>query len=188
MRAFVAVDVPSSATDRSAPTHLTLRFLGEVPPERVPFIADRLGDVARAVAPFDLTLEGVGAFPSARNPRIVWVGVTVGREAVIALAERVRASLASEGSATEEGPFVPHVTLFRVRAPAGLRAARALLDGRVPGPEPRSFRVEAVLLKESRLRPGGADHRTVAAFALGGGAVEARGSGVDRSATSFRQR
>jgi len=188
MRAFVAIDVPSPPSERSAPTHLTLRFLGDVPPDRVPFIAERLGDVARTATPFDLTVEGVGAFPSERNPRVVWVGVTVGREAVTALAERVRAALASEGSVAEEGRFVPHVTLFRVRDPAGRRAARELLEGRVPGPAPRSFRVEAVLLKESRLRPGGADHRTVAVVPLGDVAAGTRGAPSGRSVTSFRQR
>jgi len=171
MRAFVGVEIPSlesSPRDPArAPEHLTLRFLGEVGSDRVGPISERLALAVSTLAPFDLRLEGVGAFPSPDAPRVVWVGVTQGRSELMDLANRVREALRGEGSAPAEGPFVPHATLFRVRSPAAHRAARELLNGHRPPPAPRTTRVRAVLLKESVLGPGGAVHRTLGTFPLG---------------------
>jgi 2'-5' RNA ligase len=63
--------------------------------------------------------------------------------------------------------FVPHLTLFRVRSPGQRRRAGALLAGAEPAPPPRRVAVREVHLKESTLAPGGAQHRTLARFALG---------------------
>jgi RNA 2',3'-cyclic 3'-phosphodiesterase len=170
VRAFVAVDVeePGRETDAAAPRHITLRFLGEVAPSRVPALADAMERVGREVAPFDLRLEGIGAFPTAEAPRVVWVGVAEGRAELTALAARTRAALEGEGSAPPEREFVPHLTLLRVRTPSDRRAARDLLAGRRPVPPVRSVRIHEIVLKESELRPGGAVHRTLVATPLRG--------------------
>jgi RNA 2',3'-cyclic 3'-phosphodiesterase len=173
VREFVAVEVgPQAGTgasdDRPAVPHLTLRFLGEVAPERNDAIAARLADVARQSRPFVLRLEGVGAFPSPARARVVWLGVTTGREEVVGLARRVRDALDPEFGGTSE-EFVPHLTLFRVRSPADRRAAAELLAGTRPAPPPRDVRVDELHLKESILGARGAVHRTVASFRLGGG-------------------
>ncbi|HTP54421.1 MAG TPA: RNA 2',3'-cyclic phosphodiesterase [Thermoplasmata archaeon] len=191
MRAIVALEIPSFATDRSsgdAPEHLTLRFLGEISPDRAPILADRLGAIAGQHPPFDLTIEGVGAFPSRASPRIVWRGVTTGREPLVKLAEDVRRGLAGEGTVpAPDGPFVPHVTWFRVRSPADRRTAIDLLDGRLAAPPPRSLRVDTVVLKESVLAREGAVHRTLSAVRLGTAPPTSR-SDPARSATSALHR
>jgi RNA 2',3'-cyclic 3'-phosphodiesterase len=169
VRAFVAVEVPSSAEERArdrAPEHLTLLFLGEISVERVGPIEAALAPVAAATAPFDLTVEGVGAFPSAERPRVVWVGVSRGREELTRLAARVREALRDEGEPDRRDAFVPHLTLFRVRSPADHRRAVDLLQGAFPLPEPRHHRVAEFVLKESTLSAHGATHRTVATFPL----------------------
>ena len=171
VRAFVAVEVPASPEaggPASAPEHLTLLFLGEVPVERVGPIVAALTPVGAAVAPFDLTLEGVGAFPSPERPRVVWMGATEGAEALARLALGVRESLAGEGERDRRDPFVPHLTLFRVRSPGDRRRAVELLSGRAPAPAPRRVRVREFVLKESELSARGATHRTVASFPLSG--------------------
>ena len=173
MRLFVAIDAGSSVPARdgtSAPEHLTLQFLGEVPSERVPTIEDRLAGVARETAEFDLVLEGIGAFPHPRNPRVVWVGVTVGRDAVSALAARIASALEILPADAARATFVPHLTLFRVRSPAQGRRAFALLSGTEPPPPPRKVHVRELHLKESTLAPGGAHHRTLASWPLAGSA------------------
>ncbi len=172
MRAFVAVDVGAvgSAWPRAA-DHLTLRFLGEVAPARLDAAIPSLRDAAQATATFRLRLEGVGAFPSAARPRVVWQAVTEGRGEVEALAERVRAALAREFGREDE-PFVPHLTLFRVRTPDDRAAADALLRGERTPPPSRDLRVSELLVKESQLSSHGAVHRTRAALPLlGGGTV-----------------
>jgi len=172
MRAFVAVEVPPPSSDarrRAAPEHLTLLFLGEVPRERVELISDALTPVGANSSPFDVTLEGVGAFPSPERPRVVWTGATEGSEELVRLANDVRAALANEGDPTRrEATFVPHLTLFRVRSPNDNRRARELLGGGVPPPSPRRFRVAEFVLKESELSSHGATHRTLRTFPLTG--------------------
>jgi len=172
MRAFVAVEVPPPSGDArrgAAPEHLTLLFLGEIPRDRVEPISDALHPVGANAAPFDVTLEGVGAFPSPERPRVVWTGATEGGEALVRLANSVRAALASEGDPTRrEATFVPHLTLFRVRSPNDHRRARELLAGQIPPPSPRRFRVAEFVLKESELSAHGATHRTLRTFPLTG--------------------
>jgi len=176
VRAFVAVEIPPSpegSGPKRAPEHLTLLFLGETPTDRVVAIVEFLGPVGATTAPFDLSLEGVGAFPSAERPRVVWVGVTRGREAVTRLAASVREALHSEGEPGRRDAFVPHLTLFRVRSPADHRRAAEVLSGATPPPEPRHHRVREFVLKESVLSSHGATHRTVATFPLAGGIPDA---------------
>ncbi len=169
MRAFVAVEIPSSRGESSrvrAPEHLTLLFLGETPKERVGPIVEALTPLGAAVAPFDLTLEGVGGFPSSERPRVVWVGATQGAAELNRLAALVRTALAAPAGTTHEETFVPHLTLFRVRSVADRRRAEELLTGRLPPPAPRRVRVREFVLKESELSSEGATHRTVATFPL----------------------
>lgn len=174
VRSFVAVEVPaspSSSPRRSAPEHLTLLFLGEIASDRVPAIEQALTPVGARWPPFDLTLDGVGAFPSVERPRVVWVGATEGAAELVRLAGEVRAALGEEVASTGEGPFVPHLTLFRVRSSFDRQRAEELLRGDRPAPEPRRFRVGEFVLKESVLSNRGATHRTVATFPLSGASV-----------------
>ncbi len=174
MRLFVAIDVGGPTRGGgTAPTHLTLRFLGEVPPGRLDAIVAAIDEAVTATPPFDLTLDGVGAFPSSDRPRVVWVGAAEGGPATVALADRVAAALEGAGFPRERDPFVPHVTLFRVRSPADRQRALALLSGEEPPPPTRSVTVREVFLKESTLTPRGAVHRTVRAFPLGGRPADA---------------
>jgi len=174
MRLFLALEVRPVVTGSrpedplEAPEHLTLRFLGEVPPEQVRGIEAAMERVARTFAPFDLVLEGVGAFPSRSNPRVVWVGATQGRREVTELAARLAAELKPGGAASSREEFVPHLTLFRVRSPQLRRRAADLLSGTEPPPPPRTVPVREIYLKESTLTSEGAQHRTLAVSPLTG--------------------
>lgn len=171
VRAFVAVEVPevpARSGGGAAPEHLTLHFLGEVDNDRVGPIAAALTPVAAEFAPFDLTLEGVGAFPARERPRVLWVGATEGATRLGQLADRLRHALSGEGEPSRERPFVAHLTILRVRSAADRQRADELLSGAVAAPAPRRFRVDAFLLKESVLSPRGATHRTVERFPLTG--------------------
>lgn len=171
MRLFVAleVDAPSggpSLEPAASSRHLTLRFLGNVSPDRLPSISRALRPVAQETPTFDLVLEGVGAFPSRSNPRVVWVGATDGREEARALAERITRALDAVGVEVEHEPLVPHLTLFRVRSPEHRRRAIDLLLGRESPPPAKRLHVTEFVLKESTLTPRGALHRTLEAFPL----------------------
>ena len=167
VRLFVAIDVATSSEHDPSPTHLTLRFLGEVAPERRDPISEAISEAVRGRPPYDLVLEGIDAFPSRARPRVVWVGATEGGAETTEIARRLSAALERIGFPTERERFVPHVTLFRVRSPALHRRALALLSGAEPPPPARTVHVREVLLKESTLTPRGAVHRTLRAFPLG---------------------
>ena len=171
MRAFVAVEVDPADRAARAPEHLTLEFLGEIDPGRVPPIGAALEQVGNGVAPFELVLEGVGAFPSRTRPRVVWVGATRGRAAVIDLAARVAAALVPLGHVPPREAFEPHLTLFRVRGDRDRRRAIDLLEGRESPPGPRTVHVDRFVLKESVLDARGATHRTLVTALLRGAGV-----------------
>jgi RNA 2',3'-cyclic 3'-phosphodiesterase len=171
VRLFVAIEVAPRAPEpsgevRASVQHLTLRFLGEVLADRIPSIVRALERVARETPAFDLVLEGVGAFPSRSNPRVVWVGASAGREEAGALAQRIALALDAADVSIDRERFVPHLTLFRVRSAQLRRRAFDLLDGTEPPPAPRTVHVSEFVLKESTLTARGALHRTVAAFPL----------------------
>jgi RNA 2',3'-cyclic 3'-phosphodiesterase len=170
MRAFLGVDTGAFADGGPdpSPPHVTLRFLGEVDPDGIERVIAAMPAAVGPIAPFDLGLGGVGAFPSAAAPRVVWLSVREGGEEVRRLAAGVSEALSRIGWPPEPGEFVPHVTLFRVRSPRDRRRALDLLEGRTAPPTAPVVRVRAVALKESRLGAHGAEHHVLREFALAG--------------------
>ncbi len=163
MRAFVAVEVPPipwPGPGRHRPEdHVTLQFFADLPEERLAEATGALREAVAGVPPFPLALRGVGSFPPGGPPRVVWAGVGEGAEALSALVARLRRALEARGFPPESRPFVPHLTLFRVREGVGARDARQLLgDPEARAREWARTEVRAVVLKESRLLPTGAEH------------------------------
>ncbi|HTS33696.1 MAG TPA: RNA 2',3'-cyclic phosphodiesterase [Thermoplasmata archaeon] len=169
MRAFIAVPVPDPTGPASAPhalEHLTLQFLGEIDADQIEPLERVLAPVALARPAFDVTVEGVDAFPSRIHPRVVWRGVSSGREELVQLALDVHRATSAVGVPADPSRYVPHLTLFRVRSAADSAEARALLDGRTSAPPPTRFQVAEVDLVESRRHASGAEHRVLARFPL----------------------
>src|SRR5512134_624706 len=54
--------------------HLTLRFLGDISSDRIDDLTAALAAAAASQAPLNLTVAGLGCFPSSRRPRILWAG------------------------------------------------------------------------------------------------------------------
>ena len=94
--------------------HITLAFLGWVDPESVEAIRSALQAVAQGVAPFDLPLDKLGAFPRERKPRVVWIGSSEQRAAFRDLAHAVRKAYEALGF-TFDKESVAHVTIARVK-------------------------------------------------------------------------
>lgn len=99
-----------------ADLHLTLAFLGATLRERVPALSVALEQVARRHAGAPVTYAGVGAFPDARAPRVLWAGIREERPGELArLAADVARTLEPLGFPPERRAFHAHVTLARVR-------------------------------------------------------------------------
>lgn len=137
---------------RAEQLHLTVRFIGQVDPTLGEQIRTALTPSLQTLA-FDLTIERTGTFPPKRPPRVIWAGITEGLDNLRSVEQEVRARLDRLVRSAEERDYHPHLTLGRVKNPAGLRPA-VLLDGL----ESTVFgvvRVTAVTLFESRLSSSG---------------------------------
>ncbi len=150
---------------RSEGLHLTLHFFGEVPEgERARVSAALAAGVAAAPGTFDLVLEGLGAFPSAARPRVIWLGAGEGAARLVRLQAAVSAAVSAEGFPVDARPFHPHLTLGRCegRPPAGLPGAIDAARGRRLG----RFLVEVLTLYRSDLAPGGSRHTPLETWRL----------------------
>lgn len=143
--------------------HLTLKFLGEVPEEKIEQIGAALQRVCADHAPFDASLSRFGVFPSTRRARIVWAGTGAGSEELRTLAADVETAFEPLGFEREGRTFVPHATLGRVRG----KPVKLELPAAVPG-EP-GFGISRVELMESTLAAGGAVYETLQSLALQSG-------------------
>lgn len=173
MRAFVAVDVPplpiGGGGGPAAPAHLTLLFFADLPEPRVAPFAEAARGIALAHPVFELRLSGVGAFPSPERPRVVWVGIDRGAEALGAVHAELREAAEALGLGTDDRPFVPHLTLFRVRGRRDADRASELLR-RHAATVFDAAPVRELVLKSSQLTDRGATHRVVDRFPLGAAA------------------
>jgi 2'-5' RNA ligase len=135
--------------------HFTLRFLGRISPAQLTRVVRAARDTAAGTAPFQISLSGVGAFPTTKRPRVVWVGIADGAPALEDLARRLDDALAQQRFAKEPRHLQPHLTLARVRDPRqadGLEAAAASLGAFEIGRQD----VSSIVVMESHLRPSGA--------------------------------
>ena len=149
--------------------HLTLKFLGNIPSRRVTEITEAMRKAAQGLSPFLLEISGLGAFPSLKQPRVVWVGVGGQLDKLSTLRQNIDSALATLGFTREERPFVPHLTLARVRegASASERTRFGELVGSVAFEGKYHVEVEAVRLMRSQLTPAGAIYTCLATVGLG---------------------
>ena len=147
--------------------HLTLRFLGPTPEERIAPTAEAVRTVAAAAAgPIQLELRGAGAFPTPERPRAIWLGVGEGSGALAELATALGPSLSAAGWPVDDRPFRPHLTLARSDGvPAGaqivVRLVNAMRD------RPIHATLDSLTLFESVTGGGPARYVPVMAAALG---------------------
>ncbi|MBI3615216.1 MAG: RNA 2',3'-cyclic phosphodiesterase [Candidatus Omnitrophica bacterium] len=142
IRAFIAVELPEALRQEVAAfqselkssgadvkwvelenLHLTLKFLGNIEEAQVPVLKEALAAPARGFPSFTFHLEGIGAFPRTTSPRVVWVGVSEGKEKLVELAKTVERTCSGLGFPAEERPFSAHLTIGRVRSQERLAAA-----------------------------------------------------------------
>ena len=178
IRCFVAVDLPEEMREKVGPlqskiateglrlvrpdlVHVTIKFLGDVPAEKVERVKKALAAVR--AAPFTARLVGLGAFPG-RSVRVVWLGL---EGDFSQLSAEVEAATESLGFPPEERGFTPHVTIGRVGRPnAGTSRELLAKIGLQSAVDLGSFTVEEFYLKKSTLTPGGPIYEDLAEFPL----------------------
>jgi 2'-5' RNA ligase len=103
--------------------HLTLKFLGSVPSNKIGEIGRALRECLQDEETFSFVLSGLGAFPSVSRPKVVWVGIEEGKERLRRIARKIEAALEKLGFPKEKRGFSAHVTLSRIKKekkPGGL--------------------------------------------------------------------
>ena len=137
--------------------HITLKFLGDVSESNLDILKKIISVEAAAHSAFEINVSGLGAFPSIKRPRVIWVGVQAPPE-LTALQRGIDHETARLGYPGEDRPFSPHLTVGRVSRNANTndlqRINSALMDVK-PG-SVQGAKVEAVFLYQSDLQPSGA--------------------------------
>ena len=171
MRLFAAVPIPSPARGQiltllgklrqggwpvrwvhDEGLHMTLKFFGEVAPERLDVIQEALRYAAAGAGSLSLQLGDLGAFPSRSRPRVLWVGLDAPPSLEL-LQDRIERGCEAIGFPPEGAPFQPHVTLGRVRE--GQRLPPKSLEDHSTDFERVPFLAKELVLYESVLTTSG---------------------------------
>ena len=181
-RLFVAVDLPDAikAIAAQAKTilesrvsgvrwvepnnvHLTLKFLGNCPDEQIDQIKNALDEAVAPLSSFACVSGGLGAFPSLRRARVLWLGIEAKPE-LAELSKAVEGSLEGLGFQAEKRAFSPHITLARLKSPrpVDLSVAESTINTK------HGFAVGAVTLFASHLSPKGPTYEGLADVKLRG--------------------
>jgi RNA 2',3'-cyclic 3'-phosphodiesterase len=193
MRIFIALDIddairqrirrfmegvtgfaPDARWVRPESLHVTLKFVGEKPVEKVEEIKHTLSSI-RAES-IEISFRGYGFFPTAKAARVFWVGIESGPQ-LSRLANAVDESMFGLGIPKEDHPFTPHLTLARggrSGAPghrkddAPNKNFQRLQEklAALPTPDFGTMSAHEFFLYQSQLSPGGSRYTKIASFAL----------------------
>ena len=136
--------------------HITLKFLGEVEPEKISKVESTLKEVTASHTPFSLKIRGTGCFPNEKNPRVLWTGIYA-EDSLCAIQRQLEKELEKIGFAREEREFKPHLTLGRVKSASFLGETISELkkyEEKVFG----EMIVRKITFFQSVLKPSGAEY------------------------------
>jgi len=178
IRSFIAIELPEEARsglgklrnelERVEQTfvkwvntegiHLTLKFLGSIPSKQVAEVGEAMEGATREISPFHLEISGLGAFPNLKQPRVLWVGISGELDKLLGLQRNIDSALSPLGFTKEERPFMPHLTLARIRerASPGERRTFGELVVSTIFEDKYHIAVDAINLMRSQLTPAGA--------------------------------
>ena len=146
--------------------HLTLKFFGETPENKIDDICSMLDEVAERHDPFVLNLKDIGIFGSSYNPRVIWFGMDNSKENE-RLANETLDAVEEIGWPRDRQNFRPHVTVGRIKFIKNKRFFQQTID-QFKGIDLQKIPVESFSLIESKLRPQGPVYDVLEAFRLGG--------------------
>jgi 2'-5' RNA ligase len=180
IRAFIAARIPSNAALRKLHAqlsqlgepfrpvavdklHVTLKFLGDTEEGQVAAIGEIVKRSASQQPAEEVRLSGLGAFPHARRPSVIWVGMQ-NANSLTAIAAALDDELADLGFAPEQRPFQPHLTVMRVKArPPEMLFSMLTTNANT---EYGTARIESIELFQSELARGGSRYTTLATASL----------------------
>jgi 2'-5' RNA ligase len=148
--------------------HLTLKFLGNIPENKIVDITQAITNATQKIRHFSLSLQGLGTFPNLRSPKVAWVGIGGDVEVVTSIHRQIDRALVPLGFASEKRSFSPHLTLGRVRDKTTNEErsdlGKAIESIKVNNSSP--FSVDRVSLMQSTLTKSGAIYDQISIITL----------------------
>jgi len=184
-RAFIAIELPHdvraclakhidnlrsampevrASWSREENLHLTLKFLGDTSVAKVEALSQAAERAASTVEPFEMVVEGCGAFPPEGQPRVLWIGIDDPSGKLVELQQALEAECAEVGFAREPRPFHPHLTIARIRKPQGSR--RLAVVHKEIGFNREIVGVSEISVIRSELRSEGSKHTVISRHSL----------------------
>lgn len=150
--------------------HLTLNFLGDVHDREVPDVCRCVEKAIAGVNEFAIEFSGLGAFPRPERPRVLWLGVTEGREKLMALQAALTKRLDDEmGFPPDRNDFCPHLTLGRANRSSAwtteiISRLKTESDSK---PETATSFIDEVIVFSSHTGKGGPTYTPMSTIELG---------------------
>jgi 2'-5' RNA ligase len=190
IRAFIAIELDNTVHDelekiqrrlRAEPIsglvrwvtpdsmHLTLKFLGDMDPARVPHVVAAIQTACVGIAPFEMAVRGAGCFPNYQRPNVIWAGLTGQVQPATLLAQHIEDECARLGFEPDGRPFSPHLTLGRVMREAAPPERRQIGETvrRLDINLKSIIRANEVTLIRSELKPAGSVYTPLGSVKLG---------------------
>ncbi len=185
IRTFVAVDLDQAVRNRTVALqdtlketgtevkwvepenlHVSLLFLGEVGDREIIDVCRTVAETAQKHSSFTMSVETAGCFPHPRRPRVLWVGIGEGKQALCAIHDDLETALLDLGFRREERKYSPHITLGRVKSDRptdSLASALAQQSGWTGG----EIQVSELLVMGSKLTSQGPEYTVLSRAKLG---------------------
>lgn len=184
IRSFVAIELPDDIKNqiesyifelhkfasklkwvRKESLHITLKFLGNQPPQKVDNVIISLLPLGDYCKRFKIAIKNLGSFPNQHRPRVIWLGIeAIPRELFFQTHAWIENQLDGIGFEKEQRKFSPHLTLARIKFPLDLsRLWNFVRENPFPA---QSFDVNEIVLMRSILKSSGAEYNQIQKYPL----------------------
>jgi 2'-5' RNA ligase len=140
--------------------HITLKFLGEFNPVFLEEVYSSIDNLCRNTLPFNLTISGLGAFPSINKPRILWIGFNKST-IVMDFFKEFDLILEKVGIPKEDKPYLPHITIGRHKKTINLFPPIECIES-----SKETIVIDNLTLFSSMLKPVGSIYKEISKFPL----------------------
>lgn len=174
IRTFIAIQIPESIKNeifliqaklraagkgiswtKADNIHLTLKFLGPTDDTLIDSIRDKISASIAGKKPFKIQVNGLGAFPTLKRPRIIWIGANAESDHLREISRNLNENLESLGFESEKRKFTAHLTIGRVKDARKISPILERMND-LTNFDAGEFMVEKIELIKSDLHPSGA--------------------------------
>ncbi len=184
MRLFIAIPLPSQIQNyisvlqnnlkqyqkkiiyvQNKNTHITLKFLGETPNNKISDILNSIKTIAESNTSFNAKISTVDSFPNSFNPKILWLGLDkISEEKIKKIAVGLDNLLESHGFQKETRDFTSHITFARVKDNINnsiLANELVKIKKNIELTDFKKFNIDKITLFQSRLTNAGAIYEVI---------------------------